>query len=99
MSDFFEITLSRQENVQTSLFTTPFPSGLVSSLVPMDVPPAATARSEDSIGAGDFPRGCRQSSGGWARMDCRTVSQMRTVESPDAEASRVPSGLKATAWT
>ena len=28
-----------------------------------------------------------------------SVSQMRTVESPEPETSWVPSGLKATAWT
>jgi len=36
-------------------------------------------------------------SGRWARTDGGTVSQIRTVRSPEAEASLVPSGLKATA--
>ena len=39
----------------------------------------------------------REPSGRCARTDGGTVSQMRTVASPEAEASLVPSGLKATA--
>jgi hypothetical protein len=34
-----------------------------------------------------------------ARVWIGIVSQMRTVASPEAETRRVPSGLKATAWT
>jgi len=34
-----------------------------------------------------------------ARIDSGMMSQVHAVASPDAKASRVPSGLKATAWT
>ena len=39
----------------------------------------------------------REPSGWCARTDGGAVSQIRTVRSPEAEASLVPSGLKATA--
>jgi hypothetical protein len=45
------------------------------------------------------PREDEGSAGGSARTDGGTVSQIRTVRSPDAEASLEPSGLKATACT
>src|SRR5262249_31397024 len=58
-----------------------------------------SAQSAFRLGRHRLPRGGRSASGGRARADGGTVSQMRTVESPEAEASRLPSGLKATAWT
>ena len=93
-----ELGVPRQK-LRTTLLPTPFHVSLSHYLYRWTPLRLARPGAETwLVRVSSLPVG-RQSSGGWARMDCGTVSQMRTVESPDAEASRVPSGLKATAWT